>query len=1582
MNLRKSFYSGLFALILLHSPFLLTGSISINSDDTESNSLLSPADGPSVVDGPVAYSRHMGNDRNQHRYGMYFSINVTDPQGTVDIASVVVTGPTSIVYTLSDPEIDGVWNLWTENYESPPAIGAYKFRVTDKSGNWIEATDNITAVLNYPGNVTPAHYSVTSSQTPVFRWDAVPGATGYNIHVADVNGNQIWYKNSFTTNSITYNDDVTATSVLISGNTYNWEVNAYDADGNTGEQDYWISFIYSTNTATLFLNNPNVKSAHYGDDYGNHGYYLQLGIQVSDPQGFNDIASVKVTGIGGTVYTMTDDDGDGYYNGWFSTSITAPQSGSYIFRATDKSGNWSEKVSVLTGSIDFPKNVQPVNNAVINSPVPVFSWDQVTGSVSNIVWVNDIYGRRIWGSSNLSGSSTSVTFNDDGLALEALKDGSSYTWVVQANDAYGNWGWHPLKFAYSSDVARPLIGSHDALTYHGGDDLGNEDWGYDIWLDVTDPQGSGDIASVVVIAPGGSTYTLTDPENDGRYSGWPRSSSQLQLGQCQFKVTDRSGNSATVYDTLYSWMDFARNITPSANQVVTKPAPTFHWDVVAGTSYYQVHVWPNGLPVIWGGINVYNRDSLVYNYNGTGQNLQTGIGYYWDLRAFDSKGNYGYHYGTEFFYSTSTTSPVLANTYAQSAHYGNDNGNHSYNLHFSTKAVDPQGLDDIISVVVTGPDQKTYTLNRTSDNSYYDGWFGGTTVIPILGPHKFRVTDKSGNWSEVTDNISAVLDYPKNLKPRQSEVVTTSAPTFRWSKIAGAVKYAIWVTDNRNRQIWRIDNLTDTSVVYNKDGYASGALKEGSSYLFNVTASDAENNYGEQNNRLFYYSLSAVKPVMTGNELRSRHWADGSFNEWWGIDCWLNVSDPQGLSDLDSVWIDGPGNYHQKLFDDGTNGDGTPGDSKYALSTGTSTPPLTGEYLLKSKDKAGNLVILIDTLKAVLDYPKGLNIRHNSIITLPDFPVSWSIVPGATRYEASVYTIDWSRNMWSSGRVTGLLSTKYNSNNTGASLSEGEVYNLVIRADDGDWGNESEINNVKFAFRSSNRHRIYVDSLNVSGIENGTLTSPYNTLTEAVARSITGDTILVAPGTYIGNIYDIGSVSLIGKDPLKTIIKGYLALLSPDVVIRGFGISGSDRSGIEVHENVNAVISNNIISDNSGSGITLGWNGPSTAIIRNNTIVNNGNGGVSVETSGSDATITNNIISKNVNGIWKALDATVRNSYNNLFANTTNLVNLQPGTGEIISDPKFLNLLAKNYSLSSASPAIDAGDPDLDGDGKTWIEDADDRDADTTRRDMGAVFLDQRLLIPNAPTGLITVSCNDLVTLKWRKNTGLYFLRYRIYGGTTPDPVTKIDSTSNNVADTSKVITGLTHGQTFYFKVVAVNRGGTLSKNNNQTSARIQTGVIPKIKSKWAGDVLICYNQGDSITKYQWYKNGATVSNGNSQYYVANKQSGVYKVETIDINGCKNTSKEISVTGTKSIAVYPNPASESFALKISDDSEGRAIVSIINSTGKKVIEFHTENTDGEILREIAVADLEDGIYYINVVMSNKESYSAKIVISR
>lgn len=181
-----------------------------------------------------------------------------------------------------------------------------------------------------------------------------------------------------------------------------------------------------------------------------------------------------------------------------------------------------------------------------------------------------------------------------------------------------------------------------------------------------------------------------------------------------------------------------------------------------------------------------------------------------------------------------------------------------------------------------------------------------------------------------------------------------------------------------------------------------------------------------------------------------------------------------------------------------------------------------------------------------------------------------------------------------------------------------------------------------------------------------------------------------------------------------------------------------------------------------------------------------------------------------------------------------------------------------------------------------------------------------------------------------------------------------------------------------YLTVKPVNSFG---EGSTSTKAVTVVGTIPSIKTKWK-DVLVCSDVRESIDSYQWYKDDVAINNANGQFYVTSKQSGSYKVEIVDKEGCRNFSNNISVSGTGSISVYPNPASLSFALKINDQSEGSVLVSVFNTSGIKVAEYHSENLNGELLKNIPVSNLDNGIYIVRVILNNNLLYHTRIVVMK
>ncbi|MDP3683175.1 MAG: LamG-like jellyroll fold domain-containing protein, partial [Ignavibacteria bacterium] len=89
---------------------------------------------------------------------------------------------------------------------------------------------------------------------------------------------------------------------------------------------------------------------------------------------------------------------------------------------------------------------------------------------------------------------------------------------------------------------------------------------------------------------------------------------------------------------------------------------------------------------------------------------------------------------------------------------------------------------------------------------------------------------------------------------------------------------------------------------------------------------------------------------------------------------------------------------------------------------------------------------------------------------------------------------------------------------------------------------------------------------------------------------------------------------------------------------------------------------------------------------------------------------------------------------------------------------------------------------------------------------------------PSAPTSLTAIGRDKAIDLTWKKNSEGDVKVYRIYGGTSANPITKIDSV--NYTDTTKTITNLTNGTTYYYRITAVDSTGNQSNFSNEVSTK------------------------------------------------------------------------------------------------------------------------------------------------------------------
>jgi parallel beta-helix repeat protein len=266
-------------------------------------------------------------------------------------------------------------------------------------------------------------------------------------------------------------------------------------------------------------------------------------------------------------------------------------------------------------------------------------------------------------------------------------------------------------------------------------------------------------------------------------------------------------------------------------------------------------------------------------------------------------------------------------------------------------------------------------------------------------------------------------------------------------------------------------------------------------------------------------------------------------------------------------------------------------------------------------------------------------------------------------------------------------------------LSEG-TNNISVTSRDS-VGNESSAVSTTIEYDPN----IYVDAANASGIEDGSKTHPFNTITEGTIAVVPGKLIMVAAGTYNEQLIINKSIILQGANQDDTFIFGsgltgnLITIEADQVTITGFTINGasSAEKGIYFDSYSSININNNIIQNNIGYGINYSNSSPT---IENNDIKSNNYSGIDIGTGGAGI-VRNNSIIFNKYGIRTCGDSSPEIIRNNISGNNTGIYCRESATPIIsyntISNNSGYGILIDNILGNLVDPDIGGGDGESDG---------------------------------------------------------------------------------------------------------------------------------------------------------------------------------------------------------------------------------------------------------------------------------------------
>ncbi len=643
--------------------------------------------------------------------------------------------PTTATYTLTGPLPYGVyyWRVQAGN-------------AADTWGDWSAAF-----TLNLTIHQLPANGSFSTDTTPLLRWSAVTGATGYTLQIAD---------NANFTGATSYPLGLVTSYTLpdLAPHEYFWRLQVQPAADPAAWTPGWSFTITASIPVALVPGLPAANSRTADPtpafSWGTVSDAVSYEFQLDEVSTF---ASPRLDVTQSTAsFTPADNLPDGRYY-W---RVRA-------FNDVATAGLWSAARLVIIDTA-APRLLSPADQSGTTLTTATLKWSASATAALYRIWIDD---------DPLFGSYTEFTTTTL-TQVVTLPGPGVYHWRVRFEDAAGNPGvWSAAwQFSVVNTVikpARPVLASPAT-----GSPTNNTQptFGWNTAANGTSYQFQID-----------SVNTFASPDEDVTVSGLTHTLGvSLAPGRYYWRV--RAISAEGIAGPWSAIWNIQIDLTPPPAPKLSLPAdntgtpttaPRLVWLAVTGAGAYRLQV-----------DTVASFDSAELNIidpilttNYTLSLLADGTTYYWRVQAQDRAGNWGGWSATYHFTVTMLKTPLNGSakvdttpTFVWNAVTGA-----SYEFQLDTSpSFDSMPLPDQYSGGAT-----TRTSPVLAYGTYY--W----RVRPVIG-------GVPGTWSQVwTVTVTTTPPAaPKQVTLANNALTSETAPTFAWMSAARGLYYQIQIASD------------------------------------------------------------------------------------------------------------------------------------------------------------------------------------------------------------------------------------------------------------------------------------------------------------------------------------------------------------------------------------------------------------------------------------------------------------------------------------------------------------------------------------------------------------------------------------------------------------------------------------------------------------------------------------------------------------------------------------------------------------------------------------------------------------------